>query len=201
MDEDQTWVETLPRIGFIAVDVLHLVCQLAVRWNQWRWSQRGKFGLARTPLHTVFPVLLFNIHQLLEIHKIGKTASRFCVFHSGCGEYNESLREAGFSQRKQPSMHEHVFSSCPYCKPLTFPHCWSAFSRVQLYSREMPAVLHLHLCCGAADAPEESSWRFLPFANGANLPAWLIVSDVNYRMCAFVHSAACSHGSLCCRKY
>lgn len=34
MDRDQTWVETLPHIGLNAVDVLHLLCQLTVRWNQ-----------------------------------------------------------------------------------------------------------------------------------------------------------------------
>lgn len=111
-----------------------------------------------TTTHSV-PRLTNKIHQLLEkLIQNRKDLFMFsCVFHSGCGEYNESLREAGFSQRKQPSMHERVFSSCPYCKPLTFPHCWLAFSRVQLYSREMPAVLHLDLCCRAADAPEESS--------------------------------------------
>lgn len=31
MDEDQTWVGTLPPIGSNAVDALHLVCQLTVR--------------------------------------------------------------------------------------------------------------------------------------------------------------------------
>lgn len=103
----------------------------------------------------------------------------FCVFvrfPSGSGEYNESLR--GIS-------------------PIV---AWT-FQRVKLSSREMPAVLHSHLCCGAAHAPEESSCRFLPFANQANLPARLIVSDVNYRMCAFVHSGACCHDDLCSRKY
>lgn len=34
MDKDQTWVETLPHTALNAVDVLHLVCQLASRWNQ-----------------------------------------------------------------------------------------------------------------------------------------------------------------------
>lgn len=32
---------------------------------------------------------------------------------------------------------------------------------------------------------------FFPSPNGANPSAWLIVSDVNYRTCAFVHSGAC----------
>lgn len=73
--------------------------------------------------------LIINFQQFLEIHNIWEVACIhfWCVcvsFHSGSGEYNESQREAGFSQRKQPSMHERVFSSCPYCTPLTFPHCW-----------------------------------------------------------------------------
>lgn len=38
---------------------------------------------------------------------------------------------------------------------------------------------------------------FFPSPNGANPPARLIVSDVNYRMCAFVRSGACCHADLC----
>lgn len=94
-------------------------------------------------------------------------------------------------------------NSHPACtiRHLLSPIVAWTFQRVKLSSREMPAVLHSHLCCGAAHAPEESSCRFLPFANQANLPARLIVSDVNYRMCAFVHSGACCHDDLCSRKY
>lgn len=56
-DEDQTWVGTLRHIGWNAVDVLRSACQVLVRWNQWRWSQRGKCGPAGAPLDTMSTVL------------------------------------------------------------------------------------------------------------------------------------------------
>lgn len=86
----------------------------------------------------------------------------------GSGDWDESHRKAGSSQRKHP-VHN--------CTPPTFPHCCRA--EVHFTAGKCLAG-YAALSSRAAGAPEESSWWSLPSASGTSLLAWLITSGVNY---------------------
>lgn len=113
-------------------------------------------------------------------------------------KYEKSLQEVKSNERKQPSVQEHVFSPCPHCILLAFPHCWwTVPTSSQTIPEGNPCCITLYFNFSAAELPlppEESSWLFPSLVN--------CVCDVNYRMCVFVHTGACSRDDLCLsRKY
>lgn len=93
-------------------------------------------------------------------------------------------------------MYEHGFSSCPLLYATDFPPLLVGFSESTFTAGK--CLLYYTYNFNAKLLMPQRSRRddFFLLPTEQTCPDWLIVSDVNYRMWAFVRSRACCHDDL-----